>query len=203
MGCDIHAYIDYDEEYNEKVHSLNLAQIKIGRNYWLFTIIGGVRGTSLQGQMPVAAKKGLPENISYRVSNDAYMVVIDDEQPHRERGCCSRNDAERWGSRYVDDAKRYVHHPDWHSHTWLSLEEVNEVIRRFCNLKERKLVWLKDYEPVPAGYTISEEEYAGMKAAYRDDQYVEPPVEMLAIRAMMKVIQDSGKNVRLILWWDN
>jgi len=202
MGADIHAYIDYDETSGTEVHTSNLAQVHIDRDYWLFTLMAGVRGTTVQGQMPVSQPKGLPSNLSWRVRRDAYLMVLDDEPSLGVVGCCSREEAEKWGN-YVDQSKRYVHHPDWHSHTWLTFEEVGEVIRRYSTLKEKRQVWLQEHEAVPEGYTLLEEEWCGMRVAQNEGVQAQIPMELHAIYAMMSAVESAGHKCRLVAWFDN
>jgi hypothetical protein len=207
MGCDIHAYIEYEEESDDKQkgknHVSNFAQVKVNRNYWLFTLMAGVRGNEIQGHKPVSEPKGLPKEVSYTVSKDAFLCVMDIECASRADHCCSREDAERWGSNYIDEAKRYVHHPDLHSNSCLSLQDMNEVIQRYSSLKERHQIWLKPHETVPDGYQLSEEDWAGMKIADSESVPVEVPCEILAIRAAMEVLEKAGKTTRLVFFFDN
>jgi hypothetical protein len=205
MGTDIHAYIDYDEKINNDVVAYPLARIYIDRDYWLFTIMAGIRSASIQEQTPISPPKGLPERMSWRVQNDAYLMVVEDgiDGHHINNGCCTREYAESYG-KYTDETKRYVHHPDWHSHTWFTLNEVNQIIRKYSMLKSRKQIWLQDQEPVPSGYKLDEQEWSGLRLAHKEE--TEPakiPMEILAIRGLMTETQNSGHNCKLICWFDN
>jgi hypothetical protein len=48
-------------------------------------------------------------------------------------GTCARSSAERWvnagSSKYVNKDKTYITHPDWHSHSWLSADELESAFR--------------------------------------------------------------------------
>lgn len=199
MGCNIHAYIDYEQPDGTVNH---FGRVHIARDYRLFVLFAGVRGSAVQGMMPVTQKRGLPANISVQVAHDAYLTVIDEEVV-REHRCCSRKDAEEWGAKYVDEAKRHIHNPDWHSHTWLTLEEVEEVITRYSTLKENHRIYLKDHEEVPKGYELEEDRWAGMRVAFCASCPVATPVELLAVRAAMCELAQKKCKPKLIVWFDN
>jgi hypothetical protein len=214
VGCDIHGFIDYDkiiaQNLTHNTHTSNFAKLRISRNYWLFTLLSCVRGEAIQGQEGMPAK-GLPKSLSYTVRDEAYVTVCDDELPLYDDGFCTRKDAERWGGNYVDEEKRFIHHPDWHSHSWLSLDEVKEVIRRYSLLKERNTLWLKEGDPLPEGYKLQSEEIdeeiqvasrAGLQVAYRDGPS-QVPMELLAIRSIMETITERGMTPRFVFWYDN
>ena len=70
MGCDIHAYLEYYETQdatNSAVHAMNYASsISMGRNYSLFNLLAGVRGSG----KPVFLPRGIPQTpmLSFAVS---------------------------------------------------------------------------------------------------------------------------------------
>jgi hypothetical protein len=202
MGCDIHAFVEYiDPNWADQPRFL--AKVHIRRDYSLFGIMAGVRRS--QGLEPVSLPKGLPKEISYQLQSEAYLFVVDKEEIN-EQGCCTRKDAERWGNNYVDEKKKFVQHPDWHSHSWLSLEEVREVIRRYSRMTvESDFITLKDADLVPDGYKIKKDynRETGHRIAVKSEKAV-IPVEFLAIRDMMKAVERNSKMItRLVFYFDN
>lgn len=126
MGCDIHAFIDYDPpQINETSLVYYLGEFNIQRNYGLFGIMAGVRHPELQLFQP----RGMPERSSWTIREKTTLMVMDNEKDRFE-GCCTREEAERWGSNYTDENKRRVWHPDYHSHSWLNTAEVKKVLKK-------------------------------------------------------------------------
>lgn len=200
MGTDIHAFIEYDNYYfPDRAH--NFAKINITRNYWLFTILAGVRGESIQGQTPVSEPKGLPEKKSWKLMHEAYYFVLDLEETSEPR-CCTRKTAEKWGSKYVDEKKLYVEDPDWHSHSWLSLQEVDEVIRRYSKLKIQDKLWLDLPEQLPTEYKVTEIYDDNSYMAVKEDPAI-IPMEIIVIRDMMRSLEFQGNKSRFVFWFDN
>lgn len=204
MGADVHAYIDYEEDKDAR----NFCKVRIGRDYWLFILMAGVRGESIQGMKPVHKQKGLPKKISWQVQADAYLYIT--ENAEGVEHACTKEDAERYakyGKKYTED-KHYIEHPDWHSHTWLNLKELNQVINRYSNLKEKKLAYSKKGDPPPKGFSEKDLDKDENLFTISSDAYskVEPlkvSPSILAIRGAMKELDATNKKPKLILWWDN
>jgi len=62
-------------------------------------------------------------------------LTVDDERSEREAfDTCSRKEAEEWvqagWSRYLDDGEM-VTHPEFYSHSWATLEELEQVQQRY------------------------------------------------------------------------
>lgn len=147
MGCDIHAYIEYR---NKDAASAAFAyerqwtdfsgRLTLNRNYEMFGIIAGVRCPFT----PVAPLRGLPDDVSWEVAKDAYQFVVDDDKWRdidKELGRIRRSRAEeevakgyaRWRTNYGGDERSYITISDWHSHTWLTLEEWRRALERGCD----------------------------------------------------------------------
>ena len=128
MGCDIHCYIEHSREPREgddRYWSPFGGRNNPGRNYKIFGRIAGVR---CGGQMfPL---RGLPSPLAYEARGDNELYVVEHET--EESSYASRTQADRWvasgSSRYTDERKAFVTHPDWHSHTWLAPAEWRRVI---------------------------------------------------------------------------
>lgn len=128
MGCDIHMYVEYKRKKEQESHYYNYGgRINPGRNYYLFGLLSkGVR-TNLDNGIP---PKGLPENISYSATHDYWIHVNDKYSEEGHEGYCTSEQAEKWqtyGSVYDKNSKR-VSNPDWHSHSWLTAEELEQQI---------------------------------------------------------------------------
>ena len=118
MGCDIHCYIEYKSPDTDGWS--DFGRINPGRNYDLFGKLAGVRRIEVT---PVVEPRGLPEDVAYAASSDAWLFVTDTGS---SEGCCSREQAEQWvgwGARYRNSEKEFVSNPDWHSHSWLTPNE--------------------------------------------------------------------------------
>lgn len=123
MGCDIHMYIEYKSKKRDDWNYFG-SKINPGRNYFMFGLLSkGVRSQNEKGIEP----KGLPDNMSYKSSNNAY-IYINDDYAENDDEYCSIEIAKRWaeyGSKIIfrDDKPFKVEHPDWHSHSWLTTQE--------------------------------------------------------------------------------
>jgi len=138
MGCDAHCYVEYrtKEETNREYWSSFGGRINPGRNYWMFGLMAkGTRSEFEEAFEP----KGLPELLGYQSTYDAYMYIVDDDDEMDEPSHqCKRSDAERWakyGNKISED-NRFIEHPDWHTHSWLSVNEFEEVLNSFNKMKD-------------------------------------------------------------------
>lgn len=124
-------------------------RLNAGRNYLMFGILcKGVRTNptfSFEG-------KGLPENLGLYARVDS-RLFISDSSPDEE-GHCSMEEAERYsrvGHKIIEQQGKptWVEHPDWHSHTWLTLEEF-EAALNFYNENAQPKWELPEYEAILA-----------------------------------------------------
>lgn len=145
MGADIHMYIEYvyksdvqryKEDLKERrenvrkpyVHSFG-DQINPGRNYCMFGCLAeGVRN-DIEGAIP---PKGLPpeEELGYMSLSDNRLYISENGEGEKE---CTLEDAKKWEGyglkiTYRDGKPIFVEHPDWHSHTWLTLKEYQRAL---------------------------------------------------------------------------
>lgn len=151
MGCDIHAYIEYYEETSPGPHAICFASdVELGRCYMLFARMAGVRGSTA----PVVQPRGVPAppepGYSYQVTKKYYALVLEDEQynlldaakhklmmPWNSFGIppVARSAAEemckKLGFSYKDDKKNLIPAPNWHTPSWLTLNEVLEVRKKY------------------------------------------------------------------------
>ena len=125
MGCDIHGYIEYEDwEDNGKPHYSCFGENLGERDYTMFGLLAGVRHGSA-----IFAPRGIPENISFTVKGSFYQFVIDGEKDGD--GYISKVTAQEWvdkgWSKWID--KNYVSNPDWHTPSWLTTKEYEQVLR--------------------------------------------------------------------------
>lgn len=129
MGCDTHMYIEYKRKENGGNYWSSFGgRINPGRNYSMFGIISkGVRYDSDFSFEP----KGLPEDMGYKASGDAYLLITDDGDGEGE---CTLENAESWSKygrkiiRTKDGTPIKIEHPDWHSHSWLTIDEFEQAL---------------------------------------------------------------------------
>lgn len=142
MGADIHAYVDFDEAFNASDGtpwvSCYAADIALGRNYNLFTMMASVRddnGWTGSKREP----RGLPAKYSFTVDNAHTFYIGRRESGERT---VSRRVAAEWVkdgySTYTAYRNRegrpgWVTAPDWHSHSWLTAKELREIQAEFID----------------------------------------------------------------------
>lgn len=184
MGCDVHFYLEYcSKERREEVlagkengrgekvtmywQSLG-GQLSMGRNYTMFGFLSqGVRSDFSDGFAP----KGLPtDGMSWGTEVDAYLTINDKYAEDDNDGhYCTLANAERWATHgnkiyYNSDGTPWrVDHPDWHSHSWLTIEEYEQALGHYNKLKDTDEYW-----GVPEAYNAV---LAAMKSLENDGFY--------------------------------
>lgn len=143
MGADIHMYIEYASKEpspyatrtGKRYWSGFGGCINPGRSYSLFGLIAGVRDDRYG---PVVEPRGYPDDAGWEANDDAYLF-IDDECDDTE-GFCSLASAEQWARHgsvieYHESGEPWrVTGPDWHSHTWLTPDEMQQIFDRYNEL---------------------------------------------------------------------
>lgn len=195
MGCDIHMYVEYaykkkipldgetDKFELEKVWWRGFGgRLNPGRDYLMFSLLSdGVRGSYDESLPP----KGLPpkDELSYESSADAFLYISDEKDSSKiGNNECTLESAIRWtqgGYRQIYNDRngnpRWVDHPDWHSHSWVTAEEYAQVLENYKKLSERFNDGLGGNYNL--GYDI--------------------------ILSMMRTIESRGAEPRLVFWFDN
>lgn len=146
MGCDIHCYVEYasfNRGGNGEPYWQNLGgRSNPGRDYGMFGLIAGVRGGEA-----LFPPKGLPSGaIGWETKDDAFVRVTENGNPHDQCGCpdsyeMSRPQAEEYLAKgYAQEIERdkdgnltRITHCDWHSHTWLTTEEFNQILEAYSD----------------------------------------------------------------------
>ncbi len=139
MGCDIHPYIEVRKRKHKGrrrwAHydwfrgrhpwddAVSRHPLYITRDYNLFGVLAGVRVSAAR----IATPRGLPPDVSRAVRDENQLRVVMHDTVDDER-VASYADAVQWvkngSSEWVGTAKRYVTHPDHHSHSYVTLTEL-------------------------------------------------------------------------------
>ena len=139
MGCDIHCYIDYQSPYKDGSPYNFCGRISLGRNYWLFGLLAGVRIDPKElGTKLLYPPRGIPEKLSYQVESEYTLIVL--KQETDESGCCTLENAERWvksgSSQWWGENNIRVTDPDAHTESYLYADELKEIQKQFSSLTE-------------------------------------------------------------------
>jgi hypothetical protein len=149
-------------------------RINPGRNYGMFGILAGVR-CSIPNSFEA---KGIPtHDISYQCKDDLYLTITEDGKGDGETTLERALDWNKhYGSKllYSNEKPYRVLHPDWHSHSWLTVKELANAYRMYSALHKKE--W-------------------GAASV---------PVEYKAILAAMKSIEKTGEyEAEVVFWFDN
>lgn len=136
MGCDIHAYIEF-QEYEDKdgnpMYWNWSGRVWFSRNYWLFELMAGVRGDN-----KLYEPRGIPEHLSWMVQDEYTLRPVPSSSSANE-GECTIENAHSWIanglSEWVNEDHRRITHPDWHTPSWLNVAEMEHVYGEY--LKSR------------------------------------------------------------------
>jgi hypothetical protein len=123
MGCDIHAYIEYKAKGKGNGNWRSFGgRINPGRNYAIFgRLAQGVR-TDGPAVVPL---RGFPEDAGFYAKDDALLFVTADGKGDNY---CTIEDAQRWNPGKYIKIHDHVPHPDWHSHSWVSADELDRAL---------------------------------------------------------------------------
>jgi hypothetical protein len=180
MGADIHAYVEYVDfiTHDGDDYWSGLTKNFGDRNYYLFGLLAGVRGSD----GPLFPVRGMPEGrISYDTAGDYWLNVTDDPTYEDHEGYTIRHRAEEWVSKGYsvadmrDGRMVRVSGPDYHSHSWLTTDELAIVLQHYA--ENVQSVW--------------------------PESKAEAPVAWQAVLAAMQTFERNGKKARVIFWFDN
>jgi hypothetical protein len=207
MGCDIHLYIEYKSKkprYDGR--ESNWAsfgdRINPGRNYAMFGLMANVRNCYSDGKLPVLVEpRGMPDDATYSTADDNRMYISEDEGENY----VTMETAEGWvksgSSTFINNNEgkpTWVTQPDWHSHSWLTTSEFENVLNKYLELesgwhKERvdthnKMVERQNIQPDSWVYAPP-------------DMDIEP--EYQVVLASLKRFEELGYDARIVFWFDN
>jgi hypothetical protein len=198
MGCDIHLYIEYKSKDAQKWNSFG-GRINPGRNYTLFTLMAGVR--CYDTMMEYIKPRGMPENCGYYSTGDNQLYISETKTEE----CVLMSDAQRWvdngSSKFIFNQNgqiTWVTHPDWHSHSWLTTTEFENVLKKYFELEaEYHKIRIIEHQKMVSSLDIK-----------KDSWMYNPPLmnnepQYQVILASMKAFEDIGYDVRIVFWFDN
>lgn len=216
MGCDIHCYIEYRNRDKKSINgdvvesswSSFGGRINPGRNYGIFTLMAGVRSWGKEDEQLLFKPKELLEGLGYSARSDNYLYITTGEEC--KCGECinvTAEKAKKWvesgSSKYVNNQRgepTWVSHPDWHSHSWLSVEEFRQVLEKY------KVVEQKDWE-------LRESDRLALinqcKESLKENSWLNDPCDHYdepryhAMLAAMEKFEEMGYESRLVFWFDN
>lgn len=183
MGCDIHTYVEYGQPDADGTvkHWLGFTKNGGRRDYLMFGILAGVRIRDAKMFEP----RGIPENLSFNAGDDYWLSVAPLSNPEwaDQEDWVSQESAARWvkegssveGYRRADGSLGQVSGPDWHSHSWMTADELQAALDR----------------------------YPSEMVARWGQEGGEPDPEWAAMLAAMRVFEQRGYAARLVFWFDN
>ena len=132
----MHCYIEYNPVSEEAVDNTSDypwrsfgGHINPGRDYQMFEKLAGVRGRLSNA---VHKPRGVPPQLGYAAQDDNTFFIIEDGEEKQENRYIYRSKAMEWvksGSSVLTGHDNcWVTNPDWHSHSWLTLDEFREVV---------------------------------------------------------------------------
>jgi hypothetical protein len=139
MGCDIHLYVEIDSGTDEPfqngnyISSFSDGDIYISRDYLFFDALAGVR--HYQGKVCLISPRGIPKTLSHEVFKSYYQYVFDVGETYWNDNYAKREWADEWVQKGISHYR--THHlkengwvscPDWHSVSFLNLEEIKVVL---------------------------------------------------------------------------
>lgn len=217
MGCDIHAYI---EHYSKKdlvagkcfVDSYS-SRVNFGRDYLLFGLIAGVRSM----EAPVVDAKGLPTNppMSWECSNEYYLRIVSDEEYETSKRdllgqrLISKSKLEQistyYGGKTQVNGQNMIPDPDYHTVTWLTLDELLMIRKRYL------LEYIQFYDELSCisnkkrkeliKFIQDKDEKTLMKYTFHPYESLSLYTSICAMMAMERTSDDIA--TRFICWFDS
>lgn len=167
MGCDIHAYVEYKttiKKINNCHHwSTFGGRINPGRNYNLFGLLAGVRTGGILFEV-----RGLPKDVAFEAEDDNRIFIT--ARPAESQ--CTLRQAQEWEARghkiIVDEYENptWVEHPDWHTHSWLTVDEFRQVIDAYKNTGTGRTEPEPEYEALLVAMEKLAEFYNGVRIVF-------------------------------------
>lgn len=139
MGCDIHCYVEFKSATNKHWQSFG-ERINPGRNYDLFGLLANVR--SYGSDVAMFSPRGFPENPGFMSRHD-YFLWVGDQDAHNQ---VNKKNVKSYLQTFPNllTIKRdgqivAIANPAWHSASWLTFEELEQVTDR----ADKDNVWLE------------------------------------------------------------
>ena len=156
MGCDIHAFIDFNKPGEDWCQCFS-DELSLDRDYAVFAKLAGVRNHGDE-IVPISEPRGLPQNVSWTVSGEDNLFVV--EKDENESGTCTKEQADGWVARGISKYKdeKHISNPDHHSHSWVSLQEYEKALSELSGIIKYKLA-VEYFAVLSAMKTIAENGY--------------------------------------------
>lgn len=190
MGCDIHMYMEYRDPNNSAYNRWNSfgSRYNVGRNYDMFALLAGVRGSS----QAIVAPRGYPADADYETDQEYYYYIDEEEGFCSGRRTITQETALRWniGIEYDDKGNPYrTRNPDAHTPSWLTRSEFMSAIV-MSELNHRHYII--------AGADMSEH----LRNMYVNSlgSYI---FKYKALASSMTSLEQSGYKTRIVFWFDN
>ncbi len=186
--------------------------------------------TGVTNGQPSFEPKGVPDDISWKTSEEYTLYVAGDDEDGDADGCCSMKSAMEWlgsGSSEVwgdtiDGKVARVTSPDWHSGSWLGTAEMEQVAARMrlalkgevpdAKRRQKQAVkWARDAldNAREAGdaeriKTMERELERESKWSAHDPMLDGCLAKVEGLVAMMNRLEASGRvTARVVFWFDN
>ena len=186
MGCDIHVFIEHSDGRGGRWSAIS-DQIYLGRNYGLFSAMAGVR--LYTDTIEYFEPRGVPKDICFLTEGKYTLLVVAGEDTH-EDGCCTEEQADKYlgyGSAIWEEKKEGSEYyritgPDWHTPSWLNLEEFKIAYNRYLDYYKDEYGKRDKSDP-----------------SHRPNRI--PLVE--GYLSLMDKLEDMGFPTRIVFWCDN
>jgi hypothetical protein len=211
MGCDIHAYIEFFSKTEHKNTSncyvgCFSGQLSLGRDYTLFGLIAGVR----HSVPPLINPKGIPTKpgLSYEVADDYYLSVVSDEATRVSPNSIRQSLAQEYvldaQSTYVDDSKMRITNPNFHTPTWVTLDELLtirkmyllEIIEFWSNISNQKKSDMLNFIRGIGAREL-------MKYSFPEFENTTLYAAICAMMALERASENADTETRLVCWFDS
>jgi hypothetical protein len=118
MGCDIHCYVEYQKSDYPGWRDFG-GRVNPGRDYSLFGRLAGVRsGPAL------VEPRGIPGDLAWAARDDWFLFISESGGGDYVTLAVAMGYAEHGRKIIEQDGKpTWVEHPDWHTPSWLSVDE--------------------------------------------------------------------------------
>lgn len=137
MGCDIHCYIEQEKDG----WAMSIGEIFPGRDYDMFELLAGVR--CYNENSAVFPPRGIPKKLGWQADEAFHIHVLDDDISENDKklisqwseNYCTPESAKRWVaegcSKYANEQKNMITHPDWHTPSFLYTHELDQIIKTY------------------------------------------------------------------------
>lgn len=178
---------DEERDAERPLHWYNLTgRIDLDRDYLLFSYLADVRNFYGDGSVESIMPKGMPDDLSSAVADEYYYWVDDalagvndwrtryiSMERALEYAGKKGKDSGRWDPKHGPDSERpRIAQPDWHSPSWLSLDELKLVRERYINTPVEDTILERYADPQEA----LERDIALSQQGYTRDEFISPNI---------------------------